>query len=96
MRFLTIISALVASSAIVAAAPAPEKQAPAANCPNGWTYCGECNGTSCKVGLSNHACEVGKCTVQSGGGDGKPCGWTEYIHPNAPPTEGPVTCPGRG
>lgn len=42
MRFLTIISALVASSAIVAAAPAPEQQAPAA-CPNGWTYCGVWN-----------------------------------------------------
>ncbi|KAL1998295.1 hypothetical protein VTN02DRAFT_6455 [Thermoascus thermophilus] len=95
MRLLTLISALVASSAIVAAAPAPEQQAPAA-CPNGWTYCGKCNGTSCKVGLTNHACQVGKCTKQSGGGDGKPCGWTEYIHPNSGPTEGPVTCPGRG
>ncbi|KAK1140569.1 pyridoxamine-phosphate oxidase [Aspergillus melleus] len=48
-------------------------------CPNGWRYCGVCNGTKCKVKGVNYPCTGGtKCTKQSGGGDGKPCG-SEYI-----------------
>lgn len=44
MQFLAIIAALLASSAFtVLAAPAPEKQSPADNCPNGWYYCGVWN-----------------------------------------------------
>ncbi|KAI9374208.1 hypothetical protein BJX61DRAFT_541041 [Aspergillus egyptiacus] len=46
---------------------------------------GVCNGTSCKIGIFNWDCDVGKCTVQNGGGDGKPC------HRN----DGKIYCPGR-
>ncbi|KAH8427302.1 pyridoxamine-phosphate oxidase [Aspergillus melleus] len=44
-------------------------------CPNGWKYCGKCNGTRCKVGGLHFGCKEGtSCTRQSGGGDGKLCG----------------------
>ncbi|KAF4463616.1 hypothetical protein FALBO_9568 [Fusarium albosuccineum] len=56
-------------------------------CPSGYTICGECNGTSCKIAGANHPCGAGKCTVQSGGGDGKICGWKQL--------GGPLTCPGN-
>ncbi|KAH6662149.1 hypothetical protein B0J14DRAFT_662884 [Halenospora varia] len=49
--------------------------------------CGKCNGSSCKIGIINFACQIGKCTVQSGGGDGVGCG---IVFQSA----GTVQCPG--
>ncbi|KAJ3521391.1 hypothetical protein NM208_g13309 [Fusarium decemcellulare] len=56
-------------------------------CPSGFVICGECNGTSCKIAGLNNVCQVGKCTVQSGGGDGKICGFHEF--------GGKIHCPGN-
>ncbi|PKY07875.1 hypothetical protein P168DRAFT_277527 [Aspergillus campestris IBT 28561] len=43
-------------------------------CENGWKVCGKCNGGDCKIGGFDFHCDIGKCTVPSGGGDGKLCG----------------------
>ncbi|KAL2793456.1 hypothetical protein BJX66DRAFT_224214 [Aspergillus keveii] len=56
-------------------------------CPPNST-CGMCNGTSCRINGVNLSCGRGKCTVQSGGGDGTPC-W-------ALNGGGGIVCPGRG
>ncbi|OJJ44998.1 hypothetical protein ASPZODRAFT_134424 [Penicilliopsis zonata CBS 506.65] len=85
MRFITMTLALLASSLLVAAAPA-EGEKVKRDCPDNWN-CGECNGTSCKIGISNFACTNGKCTAQSGGGDGAAC------HQDA--EDNRVYCPGN-
>ncbi|KAF4985898.1 hypothetical protein FDECE_16243 [Fusarium decemcellulare] len=56
-------------------------------CPSGFVICGECNGTSCKIAGLNNKCDVGKCTAQSGGGDGKICGFKQL--------GGDIHCPGN-
>ncbi|KAF2140830.1 uncharacterized protein K452DRAFT_309305 [Aplosporella prunicola CBS 121167] len=75
MQFKTIALAFFVSLALSAPAENAGKEERAAQaCPNGWAYCGECNGTSCKVAATNHPCKQGtKCTGE-GGGDGAICG----------------------
>ncbi|KAJ5082871.1 hypothetical protein N7532_011914 [Penicillium argentinense] len=90
MQLSNLMFALVAVGASLGlAAPSPEKGSTETTqwtCPNGWSVCGECNGTSCKIAASNWDCEVGSC-VGDGGGDGAICG----NHPG-----GKIICPGSG
>ncbi|KAJ9298238.1 hypothetical protein DTO271G3_3843 [Paecilomyces variotii] len=76
MKFFAMIIALAASTASVTAAPlsTEENELEARSCPNGWSECGTCDGTGCRIAGITWNCDVGSCTVQSGGGDGKPCG----------------------
>ncbi|PYI10908.1 hypothetical protein BO78DRAFT_160234 [Aspergillus sclerotiicarbonarius CBS 121057] len=96
MRFTPlalIILAVGPLAALAAPAPAPSdnQENAALSCPSGAKInCGGCNGTSCKIGFNNYPCDEGKCTAQSGGGDGASCwdtnlGGTRHI-----------VCPGRG
>ncbi|RWQ91623.1 hypothetical protein C8Q69DRAFT_448331 [Paecilomyces variotii] len=64
MKFLAMMIALAASTASVMAAPLSTEDAPlsteenkveARSCPNGWSQCGVCNGTSCKIAGLNCA-----------------------------------------
>ncbi|KAL2694967.1 hypothetical protein Neosp_001556 [[Neocosmospora] mangrovei] len=59
----------------------------AQGCPSDFVICGECNGTSCKIAGLNNKCQVGKCTAQSGGGDGQICGFKTL--------GGDIHCPGN-
>ncbi|KAH8427300.1 uncharacterized protein LDX57_005014 [Aspergillus melleus] len=58
------------------------KLSPRNDCASGHKFCGECNGTSCKMAYVNLE---GSCVVQRGGGDGKYCGG---------PRTGYMVCPG--
>ncbi|KAJ6132010.1 hypothetical protein N7471_007225 [Penicillium samsonianum] len=90
MQLSNLMLALVAVGASLGlAAPAPEKDSTASTqwyCPNGWSACGECNGSSCKVAGINQSCAKGSC-VGDGGGDGAICG--NLYHEE-------ITCPGSG
>ncbi|KFY18050.1 hypothetical protein V492_00175 [Pseudogymnoascus sp. VKM F-4246] len=89
MKFMTIIVTLVASSPFITAAPTEKSTAvKARGCPNNYDFCGECNGTSCKVAGINYKCSIGSCTSQSGAGDGAICGTTGTL------AQGPYECPG--
>ncbi|PYH48125.1 uncharacterized protein BP01DRAFT_176539 [Aspergillus saccharolyticus JOP 1030-1] len=107
MRFNSISIALFASLALAAPSPSPldattsnlatgqQVQAaaynPNVNCDASNIHCGTCNGLSCKIGYNNYPCDVGKCSKQSGGGDGKRC------YDDAFGTSKPrhILCPGR-
>ncbi|KAI1636007.1 hypothetical protein F4809DRAFT_641991 [Biscogniauxia mediterranea] len=81
----TILVALMATAAV--AAPSQE----AAEKRSAETKGGKCNGTSCRVGLSNYRCNRGSC-VGNGGGDGKRC--TVVDNPDKTRTAFcPVGCP---
>ncbi|PLN82543.1 hypothetical protein BDW42DRAFT_166576 [Aspergillus taichungensis] len=90
MQLTNTLLTIMAAALVVSAAPPPKPDhndiEARWDCPNGWTTCGECNGTSCHIAFWNSECDVGKCTAQSGGGDGKLCGVRD----------GNVECPGRG
>ncbi|PLB41591.1 uncharacterized protein BDW47DRAFT_122633 [Aspergillus candidus] len=89
MQFTNIILALMATTVAVAAPAAGENTlARRVDCPNGWSVCGECNGTSCKVAGTDRVCEEGSCTSQSGAGDGTICG-------NPDPFAVKMICPGK-
>ncbi|OQD78447.1 hypothetical protein PENDEC_c001G05780 [Penicillium decumbens] len=75
MHFSGLMFVLVASTSIVIAAPTDNNSAVSEwTCPNGWTLCGTCNGTSCKIGGINYDCDDGTSCVGDGGGDGALCG----------------------
>ncbi|KAH8686139.1 hypothetical protein BGZ60DRAFT_396939 [Tricladium varicosporioides] len=91
MQFSTLLTSILAATAFVVATPVLDAEASklitrdaegatieARGCPNGWAYCGRCNGNSCKIAGLNQGCDQGKCTKQSGAGDGAICGshWT--------------------
>ncbi|KAF9641507.1 hypothetical protein BFW01_g1490 [Lasiodiplodia theobromae] len=58
-----------------------------AACRDGDSFCGDCNGTSCKVAGLNYDCAAGTSCVGNGGGDGAYCGSTTgYL-------QGPYNCP---
>ncbi|KAL5001725.1 hypothetical protein BDV10DRAFT_182290 [Aspergillus recurvatus] len=85
MKFTSVIFALVASASMAIAAPAENNnQAAQWTCPNGWKYCGECNGTSCKIAGYNYDCNDSTSCVGTGGGDGTICGSDGF---------GPQVCP---
>ncbi|OJJ97514.1 hypothetical protein ASPACDRAFT_45608 [Aspergillus aculeatus ATCC 16872] len=105
MRFIYIIITLFASLALAAPAPVdaaalqveaePDVQAaeydPNADCSARNIHCGKCNGTSCKIGLTNYPCDEGSCVAQNGGGDGKGC----YDNAYDTPSPRHILCPGR-
>ncbi|PLB34850.1 uncharacterized protein BDW47DRAFT_111370 [Aspergillus candidus] len=91
MQLTKTLLTVMAAAFLVAAAPAStsgEQALQARGCPNNWNVCGTCNGGDCKIALTNHKCDIGKCTKQSGGGDGKLCGAVDV--------DTPLKCPGRG
>ncbi|KAE8552441.1 pyridoxamine-phosphate oxidase [Talaromyces marneffei ATCC 18224] len=101
MKLIPIALFLFAGSSFVAAAPIEEltpldektttttTELEPQGCPNGWSFCGRCNGTSCKVAGLNYSCGYGtSCTQQSGGGDGALCGTYGVL-------QGPYYCPGH-
>ncbi|PLN82544.1 hypothetical protein BDW42DRAFT_192951 [Aspergillus taichungensis] len=78
MQLINTLFTVMAAALIVTAAPGStheERDLQARGCPDGFDTCGECNGTSCKIAGFNFDCDDGKCTEQSGGGDGKICGF---------------------
>ncbi|KAF2666414.1 hypothetical protein BT63DRAFT_458772 [Microthyrium microscopicum] len=97
MKFSASVLTLLLA-AFVAAAPAESTASSVegvdsteiGNCPNGWDFCGKCNGTSCKVAGLNYRCSSGSCTKGSGAGDGAICGTHGSL------ADGPYECPGRG
>ncbi|KAH8668232.1 hypothetical protein BGZ60DRAFT_528560 [Tricladium varicosporioides] len=97
MQLQNILAVFIAGASVVAAAPAAPQsrnlnylEARAAQaCDQGWSFCGECNGTSCKVAGINYGCSIGSCTKQSGGGDGAHCGTHGTL------AQGPYECPGN-
>ncbi|OJJ83273.1 uncharacterized protein ASPGLDRAFT_36713 [Aspergillus glaucus CBS 516.65] len=76
MRATTIVFALMASVALAGPASRPVKARQME---------GVCNGSSCKVDSISWGCSTGKCTAQSGAGDGAPCGGPDYES---------ISCPG--
>ncbi|OBS16611.1 hypothetical protein FPOA_12773 [Fusarium poae] len=84
MQLLRLFAVLVTGASVAFASPVSEPNTKLKA--RQYTY-GECNGTSCRVGFSNFSCDVGKCTKQSGGGDGKSCWHDERDYK--------VYCPGR-
>ncbi|KAF4627716.1 hypothetical protein G7Y89_g10438 [Cudoniella acicularis] len=80
MHFPTLLTTIIAATAtIVSAIPTSEdvgaKSLQARGCPSGMSVCGRCDGTQCKIAGIEYPCQIGKCTSQSGGGDGKICGY---------------------
>ncbi|RAL01109.1 uncharacterized protein BO80DRAFT_425084 [Aspergillus ibericus CBS 121593] len=94
MRFTPLLFTLLAASPLATlAAPAPSEnnENAALSCPSGAKiHCGGCNGTSCMIGFTNYPCDEGKCTAQSGGGDGASC-WDNNLGGKRH-----IVCPGRG
>ncbi|EPS31171.1 hypothetical protein PDE_06126 [Penicillium oxalicum 114-2] len=85
MKFFYLFAGLLLGVTATSASPAAELNANLLSARDG-TYEGECNGTKCKIGVfSNVKCDYGKCTRQSGGGDGKRC----HV------TDGKAYCPGK-
>ncbi|CZR40540.1 uncharacterized protein FPRO_05440 [Fusarium proliferatum ET1] len=85
MQLLYVLTGLLAGASVAVASPASEPNTKLKT--RQFNY-GKCNGTSCKVALSNLRCQVGSCTRQSGAGDGKTCWIDDRDHK--------VHCPGRG
>ncbi|PKY07873.1 hypothetical protein P168DRAFT_314013 [Aspergillus campestris IBT 28561] len=91
MQLTNTLFAVMAAALLVTAAPASEsveRDLQARGCPDGFDTCGECNGTSCKIAGINFDCDFGKCTEQSGGGDGEICGYRNDDNQNG------LWCPG--
>ncbi|EPS29705.1 hypothetical protein PDE_04655 [Penicillium oxalicum 114-2] len=83
MKLSYLSAGLLLGITTAVASPAEE---PKTNLPRAGHYSyGKCNGTSCRSGFSNWKCDYGKCTKQSGGGDGKTCF----------NLDGKVHCPGK-
>ncbi|PWY66354.1 hypothetical protein BO94DRAFT_540641 [Aspergillus sclerotioniger CBS 115572] len=94
MRFTSLIFVALAVGplgALAAPTPADNAENAALDCPDGGKiHCGNCNGTSCRIGFKNYPCDEGKCTAQSGGGDGAYCWDNNYGGSRH------IVCPGRG
>ncbi|EXK23475.1 hypothetical protein BFJ70_g15809 [Fusarium oxysporum] len=73
MRFTASLFAILAATSALASAVSPATEGDSNVLISRAGEWGKCNGTSCKVNGKNYACNKGKCTAQSGGGDGKAC-----------------------
>ncbi|KAL5591192.1 hypothetical protein FOVSG1_010081 [Fusarium oxysporum f. sp. vasinfectum] len=73
MKFTASLFAILAATSVLAHGVSPVLEGDLDALTSRATEWGKCNGTSCKVNGKNYGCTKGKCTVQSGGGDGKAC-----------------------